>query len=46
MPKKDICIKKKHKFSSPWEGPIIVVDIAAPRDYVLAELHGGTLPNT
>jgi hypothetical protein len=44
--KKDICTKDKHKFSSPWEGPFIVVDIAAPGAYVLAEVDGGMLPNT
>jgi hypothetical protein len=44
--KKDICIKDKHKFSSPWEGPFIIVDIAAPSAYVLAEVDGGMLPNT
>jgi hypothetical protein len=44
--KKDIRIKDKHKFSSPWEGPFIVVDIAAPGAYVLAEVNSGTLPNT
>jgi hypothetical protein len=27
--KKDIQTTDKHKFSSPWEGPFIVVDIAA-----------------
>jgi hypothetical protein len=44
--KKDILTKDKHKFSSPWEGPLIIVDIAAPWAYVLAEVNGGTLPNT
>jgi hypothetical protein len=29
--KKDIHTKDKHKFSSPWEGPFVVVDIAATR---------------
>jgi hypothetical protein len=28
--KKDIRTRDKHKFSFPWEGPFIVVDIAAP----------------
>jgi hypothetical protein len=28
--KKDICTKDKHKFSTPWEGPFIIVDIVAP----------------
>jgi hypothetical protein len=44
--KKDICTKDKHKFSSRWEGPFIVVDIAAPGAYVLAEVDGGMLSNT
>jgi hypothetical protein len=44
--KKDICTKDKHKFSSPWEGPFIIVDIAAPGAYVLAEVDDGMLPNT
>jgi hypothetical protein len=44
--KKDIHTKDKHKFSSSWEGPFIVVDIAAPGTYVLAEVDGGMLPNT
>jgi hypothetical protein len=43
---KDICTKDKHKFSSPWEGPFIVVDIAAPGAYVLAEVDDGMLPKT
>jgi hypothetical protein len=44
--KKDIHTKDKHKFSSPWEGPFIVVDIAAPGAYVLAEVDDDMLPNT
>jgi hypothetical protein len=28
--KKDIRTQEKHKFSSPWEGPFIIVDVAAP----------------
>jgi hypothetical protein len=44
--KKDIRTKDKHKFLSPWEGPFIVIDIAAPGAYVLAEVDGGMLPNT
>jgi hypothetical protein len=44
--KKDIRTKDKHKFSSPWEGPFIIVDIAAPGAYVLADVDGGMLPNT
>jgi hypothetical protein len=43
--KKDICIKHKHKFSSPWEGPFIIVDIAALGAYVLAKVDGGVLPS-
>jgi hypothetical protein len=41
----DICIKHKHKFSSPWEGPFIIVDIAALGAYVLAKVDGGVLPS-
>jgi hypothetical protein len=44
--KKDICTKDKHKFSTPWEGPFIIVDVAAPWAYVLAEVDGDMLPNT
>jgi transposase InsO family protein len=44
--KKDIRTKDKYKFSLPWEGPLIIVDIAAPWAYVLAEVNGGMLPNT
>jgi hypothetical protein len=33
--KKDICTKDNHKFPSPWDGPFIVIDIAAPVAYVL-----------
>jgi transposase InsO family protein len=44
--KKDIRTKDKHKFSTPWEGPFIIVDIAAPGTYVLAEVDSGILPNT
>jgi hypothetical protein len=44
--KKDIHIKDKHKFSSPSEGPFIVVDIVAPGAYVLAEVDDNMLPNT
>jgi hypothetical protein len=43
--KKDVCTKDKHKFSSPWEGPFIIIDIAAPGAYVLAEVDSGMLPN-
>jgi hypothetical protein len=38
--------KDKHKFSTPWEGPFIVVDVVAPGAYVLAEVDGSMLPNT
>jgi hypothetical protein len=44
--KKDIHTKDKHKFSSPWEGPFIMVDIVVPGAYVLAEVDDGMLPNT
>jgi hypothetical protein len=44
--KKDICTRDKHKFSSPWEGPFVIVDIAAPGAYVLAEVGGTMLSNT
>jgi hypothetical protein len=36
----------KHKLSSPWEGPLIIVDVAAPGAYVLADVDGAMLPNT
>jgi hypothetical protein len=36
--KKDIHTKDKHKFSSPWQGPFIIVDVAAPGAYVLVEV--------
>jgi transposase InsO family protein len=44
--KKDIRTKYKHKFSTPWEGSFIIVDVAAPGAYVLAEVDGGMLSNT
>jgi hypothetical protein len=44
--KKDIRTKDKHKFSSPWEGSFIMIDIAAPGAYVLAEVDDSMLPNT
>jgi hypothetical protein len=44
--KKDISTKDKHEFSTPWEGPFIVVDVVALRAYVLVEVDGGMLPNT
>jgi hypothetical protein len=43
---KDIRTRDKHKFSSPWEGQFIIVDIAAPGVYVLVEVDSGMLPNT
>jgi transposase InsO family protein len=45
VPKKDICTKVRHKFLSPWEGPFIIVDIAAPGAYVLLEVDDSMLPN-
>jgi hypothetical protein len=44
--KKDIHTRDKHKFLSPWEGPFIIVDVAAPGAYVLVDVDGGMLPNT
>jgi rhodanese-related sulfurtransferase len=44
--KKDIRTKDKHKFSTPWEGPFIIMDVAAPGAYVLAEVDDDMLPNT
>jgi hypothetical protein len=44
--KKDYHTKDKHKFSTPWEGPFIVVDVMAPGAYVLAEVDSCMLPNT
>jgi hypothetical protein len=44
--KKDICTRDKHKFSSPWEGPFIIVEEVAPGAYVLVEVNGVLLPNT
>jgi hypothetical protein len=43
--KKDIRTKDKHKFSSLWEGPIIIVDIAAPGSYALVEVDDSIFPN-
>jgi hypothetical protein len=37
--KKDIRTKEKHKFSSPLEGPFIIVDIATPGAYVLGKVN-------
>jgi transposase InsO family protein len=44
--KKDIHTKDKHKFSTPREGPFIIMDVAALGAYVLAEVDGDMLPNT
>jgi hypothetical protein len=44
--KKDIRTSVKHKFSWPWEGPFIILEVAAPGAYVLAEVDGAMLPNT
>ena len=44
--KKDRRTHLDHKLSSPWEGPFIVVDIAAPGAYVLAEVNGAILKST
>jgi hypothetical protein len=44
--KKDIRTRGKHKFSSPWEGPLIIVDVVALGAYVLTEVDGAMLPNT
>jgi hypothetical protein len=44
--KKDIRTKDKNKFSLPYEGPFIIVDIVAPGDFVIAEVNGAMLPNT
>jgi hypothetical protein len=43
--KKDISTKDKHKFSSPWEGPLIVVDIATLGAYVPAAVNDSMIPN-
>jgi hypothetical protein len=44
--KKDIRTKDKHKFSTLWEGPFIIVNVATPEAYMLAEVDSGMLPNT
>jgi hypothetical protein len=46
MLKKDIHTKDKHKFSTPWEGSFIIVDVTAPGAYVFAEVDGSILLNT
>jgi hypothetical protein len=43
--KKDIRTQDKHKFSSPWEGSFIIVDVATSGAYVLAKVDGAMLPN-
>jgi hypothetical protein len=43
---KDIQTNNKHKFSSLWDGPFIVVDIVATWAYVIAEVNGNILTNT
>jgi hypothetical protein len=43
--KKDIQTRDKHKFSSPWVGPFIIVDVAAPGAYVVVEVDDAMLPN-
>jgi hypothetical protein len=43
--KKDIRTGDKYKFSSPWECPFIIVEVAALGAYVLAEVNDGMLPN-
>jgi len=44
--KKDQRTKDKTKLSSPWQGSYIVVEIACPGAYRLAEIDGDILPNT
>ena len=44
--KKDQRTKDKTKLSSPWQGPYIIVEIARPGAYRLAEIDGDILPNT
>jgi hypothetical protein len=44
--KKDIRTEDKHKFLSSWEGPFIMVDIAAPGADVLPEVDDNMLPNS
>jgi hypothetical protein len=44
--KKGIRTRDKHKFSSSWEWPFIIVEQVAPGAYVLAEVDSGMLPNT
>jgi hypothetical protein len=44
--KKKIRTKDKHKFTSPWDCPFIIVDIAVPGAFMLADVDSGMLPNT
>jgi hypothetical protein len=44
--KKEIRTRDKHKFLSPWEGLLIIVDVAPPGAYVLAKDDGAMLSNT
>lgn len=44
--KRDQHTKDKNKLSSPCQGPYIVVEIARPGAYRLAEIDGDILPNT
>jgi hypothetical protein len=46
MLKKDTRTKDKHKSSSSWEEPFVVVDIATLGAYVLTEVDDAMLPNT
>lgn len=46
--KKDIPVGRaidKHKFSSPWEGPYLVVEKIGTDAYVLAKINGALFPN-
>jgi len=44
--KRDQHTKDKTKLTPPWQGPYIVVDIARPGAYQLAEIDRDMLPNT
>jgi hypothetical protein len=44
--KKDIRTRDKHKFLTPWEASFIIVDVAVPGAYVLAEVDDDMLSNT
>jgi hypothetical protein len=43
--KKEIRTKDKHKFTSPWDCPFIIVDIVVPGAFMLADVDSGMLPN-